>query len=283
MIGRGGMGIVFSAIQLKSRRPVAIKLLQAGAASEPYAFLHFLREGHLASRVRHPRVAAIYDVGIDASLRIPFIAMERVAGRTLREVLDDDGPLEPARAGELCVSIADALAACHARGVVHRDVKPENIIVTTGSDRVDLRLIDFGVARLIEHDGTRVSQDPMMVGTLPYMSPEQVMGGHLDHRSDLFALGCVLHEMLTGSPPFRSLGDTIRWASGCRSAHSPTDALSGLARLNDGLLRLHAALLQPDASARPSSASEVLGALTAGKRSINSVRDRPEPELRLSS
>ena len=263
-IGYGGMGIVFAATHVDSKRPVAIKLIRSSAAAEPFAFFHFLREGYVASRVRHPRVAAIYDVGVDQKLRTPFIAMERIGGRTLRKALNDDGPFEPIRAYQICVSIADGLAACHARGVVHRDIKPENIIVTAERDRCgDVRLIDFGVACLVSGERPSAGQSPMLIGTLPYMSPEQVAGEHLDHRSDLFALGCVLHEMLTGYPPFRSLGDIIRWSTGSPSiAEPPTLSFQHRTQLNDALLRTHASLLQPDASVRASSAREVIDTLT---------------------
>jgi predicted Ser/Thr protein kinase len=194
-LGAGGMGQVYEGHDRLLNRPVAVKTLHAQFAHEPVRVGRLVREATAAARLNHPNVVAVYDAGSDENTH--FIVMEYVPGRTLREVLDEQGPLAPERAATFASDIAAALASAHARGLVHRDVKPGNVMVTpTG----DVKVVDFGIARAT--DGAPVTQTAGLAGTPMYLAPEQVQGDSPDVRSDLYALGVCLYELLTGVPPF---------------------------------------------------------------------------------
>jgi serine/threonine protein kinase len=199
-IGRGGMGVVYRAEDVALERLVALKVLAPGLAGQEEFRRRFLREMRIAASIEHPNILPIYRAGEDRDLL--YLAMRYVDAQDLRAVLRH-GPLEPRRAVEIVDQIAQALDAAHARGLVHRDVKPANVLLTapgTGG-REHAYLVDFGVARPTAVDGSITSGD-MIVGTLAYAAPEQLTGGVVDARSDVYALGCVLHECLAGRPPF---------------------------------------------------------------------------------
>jgi serine/threonine-protein kinase len=197
-LGRGAMGKVYKARDPQLDRLVAIKTLRTdlGLAPEIVADFkkRFYREAMAAGRLNHPNIVAIHDVLEIAET--PYIIMEYVDGRTLSTLLVAEGPLEPKRAVEIVVQACHALEYAHARGIVHRDIKPANILVSGGRD---VKVSDFGIARI---SGTKFTQTGAMVGSPSYMSPEQVRGTQVDGRSDLFALGVVLYEILCGVDPF---------------------------------------------------------------------------------
>lgn len=204
-IGAGGMGEVFLAEDTRLERQAAIKFLPAEMASDPERRQRFIKEARAASAINHPHVCVVYDVGEAADGR-PFIAMEFVEGRSLDAVVKK-GPLEMARLTEIAVQVADALDAAHSRGVVHRDIKPANISL---NERGQVKVLDFGLAKrmphsTVGHDRTqdfKQTQSGQVAGTPAYMSPEQMLGRDLDHRSDLFSFGVVLYELATGQNPF---------------------------------------------------------------------------------
>jgi hypothetical protein len=199
-IGRGGMGVVYRAEDVALDRLVALKVLAPGLVGQEEFRRRFLREMRLAASIEHPNILPIYRAGEDHDLL--YLAMRYVDAQDLRELLRR-GPLEPRRAVWIVEQIAQALDAAHARGLVHRDVKPANILLTapvTGG-REHAYLVDFGVARPTAVDSSLTSGD-MIVGTLAYAAPEQLTGGAVDVRTDGYALGCVLYECLTGRPPF---------------------------------------------------------------------------------
>jgi two-component system LytT family response regulator len=209
-LGRGGMGVVYRALDTRLDREVALKVLKPAPGSDPEAERRLLKEARSAARFTHPAVSVVYEIDeIDEADGSTFIAMELVRGRHLASFLDE-APLEPARALDLAIEIAGGLAEAHARGVVHRDLKPKNVMLT---DSGHAKIIDFGVAKLVRPrppiDGGSDTPswgdtDPgLIVGTAAYMSPEQVRGGEVDARSDLFALGALLYEMLRGESAFR--------------------------------------------------------------------------------
>jgi serine/threonine-protein kinase len=190
------MSTVYRARDLSLDRIVAVKVaLDPLLERDPVYAARFKREARAAAAINHPGVATIYDAGADGATR--YIVMECVEGRDLAHVLRDEGPLEPARAANIAEQVAGTLAAAHAAGIVHRDIKPGNVMVGPG-DRV--KVLDFGIART--QDGVTLTQTASVLGTAPYMSPEQAMGQPADARSDIYSLGCVLYEMLTGKPPF---------------------------------------------------------------------------------
>ena len=202
LLGWGGMSVVYLAEDLRLRRRVALKLLAAGLAENESFRDRFLRESELAASIDHPNIVPIYEAGTTGE-RL-FIAMRYVEGRDLKERLQR-GRLDPAEAIGIVAQVASALDAAHARGLVHRDVKPSNVLLDTGarpdgSDHV--YLADFGLTRRVS-DEAEVGDDAQLLGTIDYVAPEGIAGGEVDGRADLYSLGCVLYECLVGQPPFR--------------------------------------------------------------------------------
>jgi serine/threonine protein kinase len=200
VIGRGGMSTVYRGTDQALDRVVAVKVaMDPLLERDPVYAARFKREARAAAALSNPGVVTIFDSGADGPTR--YIVMEYVAGRDLSEVLRDQdpahSPLEPLRAAYIGQQVADSLSAAHAAGIVHRDIKPGNIMIMPG-DRV--KVLDFGIART--SDAVTLTQTASVLGTAPYMSPEQAMGQPADARSDIYSLGCVLYEMLTGKPPF---------------------------------------------------------------------------------
>jgi YVTN family beta-propeller protein len=201
LIARGGMGVVYRATHLGLERSVALKVIARELADREGFRERFLRESRLAARLDHPAVVPVYDSReVDGEL---IVAMRLVAGGDLRRLIDREGPLEPARAIALLGQVAEALDAAHAAGIVHRDVKPHNVLVE--GDRAFLS--DFGLAKALEEEGG--GSGASVVGTAEYMSPEQWRGSRVGPAADVYSLGCVLYEALTGIPPFaRKESDT---------------------------------------------------------------------------
>lgn len=204
-LGEGGMGRVYLAEHVRMGRLSAVKVMSPSLAPTPEAISRFNREAANASRISHPNVAAIYDFGEteDGTL---YLAMEFVEGRTLTDILREGGPLVPPRAAELAGQIADGLHAAHHLGIVHRDLKPDNILVTTQHDGRELaKIVDFGIAKTTQNADQTVTSLGVAIGTPEYMSPEQIAGEALDARTDLYSLGLVLFNMLTGVLPHPAL------------------------------------------------------------------------------
>lgn len=200
-LGAGGMGVVYRARDSRLGREVALKMLPKASAADPARLQRFEQEAQAASALNHPNLLVVYDAGQHDGT--PFLASELLEGQTLRDRIDE-GPLPPRKAIELAVQIASGLSAVHAKGIVHRDLKPENVFVTRDGR---VKILDFGVARALEDTPKATNTLPLtqsgaVMGTAGYMSPEQVRGRPADARSDLFALGAVLYEMLTGSMAF---------------------------------------------------------------------------------
>jgi len=197
LIGRGGMGEVYRAFDLRLERPVALKLLTAALSDDERFRERMLRESRLAAGLDHPNVVPVYEAGEDAG-RL-FIAMRYVDGVDLKALLRQRGHLEPARVVKLAAQVADALDAAHARGLVHRDVKPSNVLVDDPGGREHPYLADFGLTLSAGHRGPA---DGGLMGTIDYVAPEQVRGDDIDGRADQYALACLLFECLTGTLPF---------------------------------------------------------------------------------
>ena len=198
VLGRGGMSVVYLAEDLRLRRRVALKLLAAALAEDEAFRGRFLEESELAASLDHPGVVPIYAAG-EADGRL-FIAMRYVEGSDLKELLRE-GPLSPERAIELCGQVAEALDFAHERGLVHRDVKPSNVLLDA---REHVYLADFGLTKRLAEPRPA---EPGLFGTIDYIAPEQIRGEEVDGRADVYSLGCLLCECLTGEPPFRRSTD----------------------------------------------------------------------------
>ena len=199
LLGQGGMGQVYRARDTTLKRTVAIKVLWPHLAASERARTRFRREAQSAARLNHPSIVAVYDHGADQDLQ--YLVMEHLHGRTLAALLAEEGPLEPGDAVAVAAELGRALAAAHGAGIVHRDVKPGNVIVTSENG---VKVLDFGIARAVTAE--TVTDTAAVMGTAAYLSPEQAAGGRADARSDIYALGVVLYEMLVGEPPF--VGET---------------------------------------------------------------------------
>jgi serine/threonine protein kinase len=195
-LGSGGMARVFLAHDEVLDRDVALKVLREQFAEDEEFVERFKREAQSAAALSHPNIVQVYDRG-KAGNEASYIAMEYVRGGTLKERISWSGPLDPGVAAAIALQIAEALVAAHERGVIHRDIKPQNVLLTpTG----DAKVADFGIARAAS--ATTISQRSVVLGTASYMSPEQAMGEPVGPASDLYSLGVVLYEMLTGELPY---------------------------------------------------------------------------------
>ncbi|MET9019189.1 gas vesicle protein GvpJ, partial [Actinopolymorpha sp. NPDC004070] len=228
LLGHGGMAEVWDAVDNLLGRAVAVKILRGHLAAEPEFLARFRREAQLAAALNHPSIVAVYDTGTDhgGDVDVPFIVMEHLEGATLKEVAAETGPLRPGRSLEIIVEVLDALEASHRHDIVHRDVKPGNIMVTASGA---IKVMDFGIACSPSEQTGRLTDPAAVVGTAQYLSPEQAAGRPIDGRSDIYAVGCVLYELLTGGPPFT--GPTP-YEVACRHMHeeplSPSVLTPGL-------------------------------------------------------
>jgi hypothetical protein len=273
-IGRGGMGVVYRAEEIALDRLVALKVLAPALIGQDEFRRRFLREMRIAASIEHPNILPIYRAGEDQNLL--YLAMRYVDAQDLGEVLRRGGPLEVHRAVWIVDQIAQALDAAHQRGLVHRDVKPANILLTapgTGG-REHAYLVDFGVARPTTMDSSITSGD-MIVGTLAYAAPEQLTGGPVDARSDVYALGCVLHECLTGRPPFTA--DTNQALILAHLQAPPPAVRSARPDLPPALDAVIAQALAKDPARRYRSCGELAA---AARRAIERGAPAPPPRPR---
>ncbi|MFG6194082.1 Stk1 family PASTA domain-containing Ser/Thr kinase [Nonomuraea sp. JJY05] len=201
VVGRGGMAEVYRARDIRLDRIVAIKTLRSDLARDHTFQARFRREAQSAASLNHPAVVAVYDTGEDGTegTPVPYIVMEYVDGRTLRDLLRQDRRLLPERAVELVDGILRALDYSHRGGIVHRDIKPANVMITRAGD---VKVMDFGIARAMADSAATMTQTAQVIGTAQYLSPEQARGERVDARSDIYSTGCLLYELLTGQPPF---------------------------------------------------------------------------------
>ncbi len=203
-LGEGGMGTVYLAEHVKMGRKAALKVMNPGMNTDADAIARFNREAANASRLNHPNVCGIYDFG-ETSDGLIYLAMEFIEGESLTSLIEKNGYLAAPRAASIIHQAADALAVAHDYGIVHRDLKPDNIMIAKGRDGSDLvKVVDFGIAKASSSDAQKVTKTGLVVGTPEYMSPEQLAGDKLDGRSDIYSLGLVAFNCLTGLLPFPS-------------------------------------------------------------------------------
>lgn len=289
-LARGGMSTVYSAVDERLDRPVAVKVMSAALSTDPAFADRFAREARVAARLSHLNAVAVYDQGADAGH--VFLVMELVRGRTLRDLLRERGVLTPAEAVSILEPVLGALAAAHRAGLVHRDVKPENILL---SDDGVVKVADFGLARAIEADASS-TRTGLMMGTVAYCPPEQIARGSADARSDVYSAGVVLFELLTGSTPYagenamaiayqhvnsdvpppssrrpgipRQLDEVVLRATSREPSGRPLDAGAFLAELHDARVDLGLPVVAVPPSRRA-------GTSTADTQRIQRVSGRP--------
>jgi beta-lactam-binding protein with PASTA domain/tRNA A-37 threonylcarbamoyl transferase component Bud32 len=278
-IARGGMATVYEATDLRLDRTVAVKVMRPSLAEDPDFVERFAREARAAARLSSPEVVAVHDQGTDAATGTAYLVMEHVAGRTLRDVIRDSGPLPPARAVDLLEPVLRALAAAHAAGLVHRDVKPENVLL---GDDGRVKVADFGLARAIESSNLTATTG-LLIGTVAYLAPEQVEHGRSDTRTDVYAAGILLFELLTGVPPYSSDSPL---AVAYRHVHEDVPPPSRLVEgVPPALDELVLAATRRDPDERLADAGGFLAALRAVRTELDPsvdgpvVRREPHPTL----
>jgi serine/threonine protein kinase len=275
LIGRGGMGEVYRARDTRLNRDVALKVLAASSPADSERLARFTQEARTTALVSHPNIVAVYDVGSRAG--VPFVISELLDGETVRAKMRE-GALGVKVAVHYGLEIARGLAAAHQLGVVHRDLKPENIFITR-DERV--KILDFGLATCRDEmagqrrrDSTTSTGPGTILGTVGYMSPEQVRGLPTDHRSDIFSLGVILYEMMAGTAPFR--GDSaIETLNAILKEDPPTLRLRN-ARIPEELERVVRHCLEKAPDARFQAARDLIFSLEPAIRSIRPAERRPK-------
>ena len=214
-IAAGGMGTVYRAERLMIGDTVAIKILHPEHVADATATERFRREAQAAARLKHQNAVQIYDFGVTDD-GLVYLVMELVEGQSLRQIIREQGPLMPSAAAEVLRQSCAAIDEAHRQSIIHRDIKPDNIIVSISGSSFRVKVLDFGIAKLRDMAATNMTQTGSVMGTPHYMSPEQCVGEELDGRSDIYSLGIVLYEMLAGVVPFNSPTSTAR---GCPARH----------------------------------------------------------------
>ena len=259
-IARGGMATVYLAVDERLDRDVAVKVMHAGLSADAEFVRRFIREARSAARLSHPGIVQVFDQGEDDG--VVYLAMEYVPGRTLRDLMRERGALTPRESLDVLEPVLDALAAAHRAGIVHRDIKPENVLL---ADDGRVKVADFGLARAVS-TSTAATAAGVLLGTVAYLAPEQVERGVADARSDVYAAGVLLFEMLTGSTPFE--GETalqVAYQHVHDDVPAPSTRASGIVREVDDIV-LAAAAHDPDE--RPADARELLIVVRAARRLI---------------
>ena len=268
VIARGGMATVYLSTDTRLDRIVAVKVMRPVLAEDPDFVERFAREARSAARLSSPEVVAVHDQGTDAATRTAFLVMEHVAGGTLRDVVEQ-GPVSPARALALLEPVLRALAAAHGAGLVHRDVKPENVLL---GDDGRVKVADFGLARAIETSTLTVTTG-LLIGTVAYLAPEQVEHGRADTRTDVYAAGVLLFELLTGAPPYASDSPlSVAYRHVHEDVPAPGSQVEGIpASLDELVVRA----TRRDPSARPVDAGAFLAELQAVRADLGTGSGGP--------
>ena len=260
-IGKGAMAEVYRALDLQTAAYVAVKILRNSVAGDPAIKQRFAREGEVQARLRHNNVAALLATGVTGTEQ-PYLVVELLRGKTLRNVIKEEGRVGPRRAASYAWQILQGLQAVHAAGVLHRDLKPANIMLEPSPGPVErVVLIDFGFASV--EGSAKLTQQGTVVGSLRYIAPERLRGEAIDHRSDQYGLGVILYELLMGAPPFEQTDDFELVEAHLN--HEPPAMVDAVPRALEAVVRRALAKDQDD---RFESASAMGAALEAAARTI---------------
>ena len=274
-LGEGGMGEVFRARDTKLNRDVALKILPAAFARDTDRLARFRREARAVAALNHPNIVTIFS--IEEHDGVPFMTMELIEGCTLDQAIPQDG-LALARFFDIAIALADALSAAHRKQIIHRDLKPANVMVTEDGH---VKVLDFGLARAVDADGSRAKDDVtdlaitkagVIVGTMPYMSPEQIAAQPVDHRTDLFSLGIILYELATGERPFR--GNSAASLMACILRDRPAPVRDRRSDVPADVCQLIDTCLEKEPRDRIQTAPEILDELKACRRAWESKAER---------
>ncbi len=263
VLGTGGMGLVYHAIETQLERDVALKMMRPEVAMRPEARERFLREARIAAKLEHQHIVTVHHV--DEHDGVPYLIMPLLTGETVEDRLKRENRLSVEETIGLCRQITKGLSAAHKTGLIHRDIKPSNIWLHATDDGVEVKLLDFGLARPLESD-EHITHTGVILGTPGYMAPEQAETSHLDHRCDLFSLGCVLYRMVTGVPPFpgKHLLSVLRETA----ERDPPRPETYCSHIPSALSSLIMHLLQKEPNRRPDSAQVVLELLDVIERGV---------------
>jgi serine/threonine-protein kinase len=285
-LGEGGMGRVYLAEHVKMTRQCAIKVMNPSLINDTESATRFAREASNAARILHPNVAAVFDYG--EADKIVYLVMEYVDGESLSAIIRREGALDPRRAVDIARQVADGLAAAHELGIIHRDLKPDNVIVARSRSHREIpKVVDFGIAKAMsESPQDALTRSGPVIGTPEYMSPEQLLGDPVDARADVYSLGCILYQMLTGQPAFAA--DTREQMIRRRLHEAPPHIRDVMPELPARLDTVIAHMLARSSGDRLGSAAEARDALNpalvfAGWEPGESAGPRARPQLQLTS
>ncbi|MGV0744609.1 protein kinase domain-containing protein [Mycolicibacterium sp. XJ870] len=255
-IATGGMSTVYRGLDTRLDRPVALKVMDSRYAGDEHFLTRFQREARAVARLKHPGLVAVYDQGLDRlhDRQHPFLVMELIEGGTLRELLSERGPMPPHAVAAVLAPILGGLATAHRNGLVHRDIKPENVLI---SDEGEVKIADFGLVRAVAE--AKITSTSVILGTAAYLSPEQVATGDADPRSDVYAVGILTYELLTGATPFT--GDSalaVAYQRMDNDVPAPSTVIAGVPKQFDDLVRRATAR---DAAGRYADAADMSGEL----------------------
>jgi serine/threonine protein kinase len=269
-IARGGMACVYEATDLRLDRVCALKIMHAGLGDDDDFAGRFVREARAAARLSHPHVVNVFDQGDDDGT--VFLAMEYIPGYTLRDLIRAEAPIPPARALALMDPVLSALAAAHQAGMIHRDVKPENVLL---ADDGRVKVADFGLARAVSAETQHTATGGILIGTVSYLSPELVVDGHADARSDVYAAGVLLYEMLTGRKPHEGASPIqVAYKHVHEDIAAPSMVVPGLPPYVDALV---ARATARDRELRPADARVLLHQVRRVRAALDhGVADDPE-------
>jgi len=279
LLGRGGMAEVRKGTDARLGRVVAVKRLRTDLASDATFQARFRREAQSSASLNHPSVVAVYDTGeemVGDGIAQPYIVMEFVAGRTLRDILREGRKILPERALEITSGVLSALSYSHNAGIIHRDIKPGNVMLTPSGD---VKVMDFGIARAISDAANSMTQTAAVVGTAQYLSPEQARGETVDSRSDVYSAGCLLYELLTGRPPF--IGDSpvaVAYQHVREPARPPSDHDTDLPEAVDAIVMKSLAKRVEDRYQSAAAMRNDIERYLAGRPVHASTPPDPDPE-----